>query len=277
MRETLHRGCCFVFRLALLIVLVSVSIPSASAATFLPDPWDSNPPAGDWVGRYIDLRVRFTDPDGIMVSSLYMSVDGISLVTSWDGVVLYATSSAYAFPDGPHDAEARASDQLGNGPTVLSWSFLIDTTVPVVKITSPQGNPEIANGSVTLMWTGTDTGSGIDHYVVHLDNGPSIDVGNATTFPFHDLGPGLHYFYVTAYDVAGNYDYYNFATAVATVPRPPPPQPPPANTIVVVSLPGEVPPWGIAVIVISLVEFAAIIGLALRQRKEAHGGNRPDE
>ena len=279
----MRRGCRFVVGLVILVAVAGISVPRASAAFGPPALADANPPAGTilnplpgaWQGNpYIYLQVGFTDPDGIATSSLYMAIDGMSLVTNWNSFVLYASASGLA--DGPHTAEARASDQLGNGPTVLSWSFSLDTTRPEVEITNPAGNPVLADGSVILRWTGTDTGSGIDRYEVRLDNGLTFDVGNATSFPFHNLEPGIHYFHVRAYDVAGNSDPY-YEIAVATVPPAAPPPPNPANTTLVVSLPSEVPSWAVALIAINVVELAAIVGLAFRQRKEPRGSNRPNE
>src|SRR3989442_12289306 len=91
---------------------------------------------------------------------------------------------------------------VGNGPTVVTWSFSIDTVPPVVVITTPTGNPELTNGSMTLAWTGSDAASGIDHYEVRLDSGLPIDVGTATSLPFPAPPPGIPYFQVTPFDRA---------------------------------------------------------------------------
>ena len=262
---------------AVLLALTCVSAPFASGESHSSVVTDTNPPTGTvlyplpgtWVG-YTSLQVRFTDPDGVMASSLSMTVDGIPLVTSWTGIVLSA--SAQGLPDGPHTAEARASDQLGTGPTIVSWSFSVDGVPPEVRITNPSGNPVLADGSLNLTWTGTDEGSGIKYYVLRLDNDPSFPVGNVTTFRFSSLSPGIHYFYVVAYDAAGNYNY-PAAIAVGTAPLNPQN---PATTTVVVSMPGEIPSWAVALIAISSAEFVAILWLAFRHRREPRGGEPPD-
>ena len=264
--------------LAMLVAAVCLPVPPASAASHPPDTADAFPPTGEimyplpgsWESYlYVFIQVRFTDPDGIMFSSLSMTIDGIPLAVSWNGNTLSA--SYYVDAEGLHAIEARASDQLGNGPTVLSWTFSSDQSEPVVNITTPSGNPELTDGSVVLAWTGTDTGSGIDHYRVRLDDDPWFDVGDATTFPFPELPPGVHYFQVEAMDAAGNYAY---TSAVATVPFPPPQSP--GNTTIVVNLPSEVPSWAVALIAINVVELAAIVALTFRRRRESQGGNRPD-
>jgi len=229
--------------------------PNGTILSPLPGGWSGNP--------YLSLQARFTDPDGIAISSLYMSIDGMVLGTSWTNFFL----SAYAqgLPEGLHTAEARASDQLGNGPTILSWSFSIDTTLPVVTITSPVRNPILPTGSVTLAWTGTDVASGIDHYEVRLDDGPPLEAGTATTFPFPGLAPGVHYFTVTAYDVAGNYAY---ETAIATVPAGPPGSAGNSTNQVTVVLPDQIPTWAVGLIAINAVEATALLALALRRRRQ---------
>jgi len=279
----MRRGCAVLCGLALLVTAVWMPAAWASGGSAVPGVADANPPEGtirypdpgDWIGQpYVYLSVTFTDPDGISRSSLSMSVDGMSLTTSWTNFVLSAVAQGLA--EGPHTAEARASDELGNGPTVLTWSFSLDTTPPEVDITSPAGNPELPDGSVTLTWTGTDAGSGIDRYEVRLDSGPAIDAGNVTTFRFHALAPGIHYFDVRAYDDAGNYNYPS-TMAVATVPLEPPSPPSPLNTTVNVSLPSDVPSWAVALIALSAVELVAIAGLGLRTLRGPRGGTRPSE
>jgi len=267
---------------ALAVAVASMTVAPASGASGPPAVADANPPAaevlyplpGTWTySTNPTLRVRFADPDGIMVSSIRMDVDGLRLTLSAPspGTVVVAYGYAGATLDGTHTANATALDQVGNGPTVLTWSFSVDTTIPVVVITSPSGNPVLADGSVTLAWTGTDTGSGIDRYNVRLDGGPIFGVGTATTFPFHNLTPGVHYFWVTAYDAAGNYNYYSdTAIAIATVPAPPPPGPPAnATTQVTVVVPDQIPSWAVALVAINAAEAAAIAWVALRQRREA--------
>jgi len=267
--------------------LMSVSAPRASGASPPLGPADTLPPAGEieypradsWVTyQYVGVRVHFEDPDGINPSSLAFQVDGTPLGVDWysyDGGIS-GDASGYdgPFAEGSHRAEARAKDWLGNGPTVLSWSFSIDTIRPVVNITYPIGNPVIPDGSGNLTWTGSDVGSGIDYYGIRIDDGPYVNVGTATSFPFHDLAPGIHYFYVGATDVAGNSDSYYYAPSVlgvATVPRPTAP-PANASTQVFVTVPDGMPSWAVALLTVNVAEAAAVAWLGLRGRRESHGG-----
>ena len=159
---------------------------------------------------------------------------------------------------------------MGNGPTVVTWSFSLDATPPEVAITSPSGNPELTDGSVTLAWTGSDAGSGIQRYEVQLDDGPPVDVGTATSLPFPSLLPGIHYFYVFAYDAVGN---SKNSSALATVPASS------ANsnstTLVTVVVPDGIPLWAIVLVVINAVEAAAIAWLAFGRRRPPPGTPGP--
>lgn len=266
----------------LLVVIVAVwfPVPAASGGSQGPVIADTNPPSGEalyplpgsWAASgYFSIGVRFLDTDGISVPSLSMYVDG-AVVTpvSWNNPVAWGTMSS--LPDGPHTAEARASDMAGNGPTIVSWSFSVDSVFPVLSISNPTGNPKLVDGSVTLAWTGSDALSGIDHYEVRLDSGWNIDVGTATSLAFPSLAPGVHYFQVTAYDLAHNYMY---KTAMATVPFPPPG--PAGNTTnqVTVVVPDQIPAWAIALVVINAGEAAAVVWLAVRRRSEAPLREKP--
>ncbi len=253
------------------------------SALWPPGPADTNPPTGAIISpdpntwqtyTYVYLQVWFSDPDGIANSSLYAAIDGDPLRIYWTtiGSQLWLYAESYRLSDGIHSAEVRASDLLGNGPTVLQWSFSRDANPPEVEITSPVGDPVLASAYVMFAWTGNDTGSGIDHYEVRLDDGPWMNVGNVTTFPFNGLEPGVHYFYVRASDVAGNSDY-DGEVAIGTVPRASPPPPSPANTTFVVNVPAEMPSWALALLVLNAAELAAIVSLSVARVAASHAGS----
>jgi hypothetical protein len=259
----------------LIVTVVWFGVSPASGAASGPQPTDTNPPTGtimypkaaSWTSNgYIYIGARFVDPDGIAVSSLSLTVDGFPVAVAWNNPMMYGT--VLALPDGSHAVEARASDLAGNGPTILSWSFSVDTVPPVVTISRPLGNPELVNGSATLAWTGSDDASGIKGYNVRLDSGWAIDVGMTTSFSFPDLAPGVHYFQVGAADAAGNIVYKE---TMATVPFPP------ANstTRITVVMPDQIPSWAIVLVVINAIEAAGVAWLALRRKSEPPRGERP--
>ena len=269
------RAGCFPIVCLLLVIVLWFGGPTASGTAVGPQPADTSPPtgtvlypkAGSWTSNgYIYLGARFVDPDGISVSSLSLTVDGLPVTVTWNNPTMYGT--VVALTDGSHAVEARASDLVGNGPTIVSWSFSVDTVPPVVTISRPLGNPELVNGSTTLAWTGSDDASGIKGYNVRLDNGWAIDVGTGTSFSFPDLAPGVHYFQVLAADGAGNTAW---GSTMATVPFPP------ANstTRITVVMPDQIPSWAIVLVVINAIEAAGVAWLALRQRRERPGAPPP--
>jgi len=280
------------FGVLVVVAVACAPLPSASGGSETPALTDTSPPTGtienplpgSWEDSYVYIEALFVDPDGVSSGSLSLALDGFSLSydrsadPSWRSVRVY--DYVYGLEEGPHTVEARAQDILGNGPTVLTWSFSVDDTDPILTITYPVGNPLLANASVVLAWTGSDVPSGIDHYRVQADDGPMFNVGNVTSFPFHALAPGIHFFRVMAYDKAGNYNSLSDPPiAVATVPNPPPAAPPVVNATVnattnaaiqvTLSGPDQVPAWGIGLIVITTAEAVAVAALALRPRGEA--------
>ncbi len=275
------RGGCLALSLLALACMAMMVIPPAVADTSPPIGAILFPGPGTW-SPYSDvsLRVRFTDPDGIAASSISMWVDGKPLAVEtdpadagWTDVDVHPT--ARDLGEGTHTAEASVTDRLGNGPTVLRWSFSVDTIPPVVNITYPVGNPVVSDGSMTLAWTGSDSGSGIDTYTVQLDDGPAFGVGKATSVPFRDLRPGVHYFSVNAYDVAGNSVYTtDRPIAMATVPAPSGAQTNTTHQVTVAASSG-IPAWAVLLVLVNAVEVAAVAWLALRRRRVSPGRGKP--
>lgn len=109
--------------------------------------------------------------------------------------------------DGEATVFASGPDLVGNLGTITG-SFRVDTTSPQTPgwiIATPY------EGKANLSWgKATDLGGGIGGYKIYY--GPQsnlaanvIDVGNITSFDIYNLTNGvLYYFYVSAYDKAGN-------------------------------------------------------------------------
>ena len=89
------------------------------------------------------------------VASLVAQLDGGSFFpVSFD-----ATSGAYSFvtqlstngsADGTHTVNLQATDQAGNVSPLAGVSFILDTTAPVVTVTSPTGSP-LTNQNLTVL------------------------------------------------------------------------------------------------------------------------------
>lgn len=102
---------------------------------------------------------------------------------------------------GTHSVEARSIDNAGNISNVISYSWTIDKSAPVVTITS--GPQTSTNSQVAeLQFTATDGGSGIDFIECRLD-GSSFSKC-VSPMNFSGLSAGQHNFSVRAKDKSGN-------------------------------------------------------------------------
>ncbi|MBD3192121.1 MAG: S8 family serine peptidase [Candidatus Heimdallarchaeota archaeon] len=79
-----------------------------------------------------------------------------------------------------------------------------DTTPPTIDITSPNEGATLTSSDVTVTWSGSDSGSGIDYYETRIDSGSWINKGTSTSHTFTGLADGSHTVDVRAWDVAGN-------------------------------------------------------------------------
>ncbi len=104
--------------------------------------------------------------------------------------------------DGPHTFNVRGVDNAGNVSATMSYSWTIDTTPPVVTITSQPSNPANSK-SATFTFNGTDTGgSGVNHLECALDLAPFATCTSPQNYS--NLADGPHTFNVRGVDNAGN-------------------------------------------------------------------------
>jgi hypothetical protein len=125
--------------------------------------------------------------------------------SSW--TQLSTTVSSYAFSSlaqGSHSVTVRCVDMAGNIKDVSS-NFIVDTITPSLKITAPSNGASLASTSMTVKWSGSDTGSGLAAYYVRLDNGVWKQLTYLTTsYAYSGLGHSSHTVTVRAVDKAGN-------------------------------------------------------------------------
>jgi hypothetical protein len=116
---------------------------------------------------------------------------------------------------GVYTFTVRALDGANNADsTPASFTWLVDQTAPQTSITSPPSSPT-SSASATLVFTGSDAGSGIAYFEYRLDGGSWIST-TSTTVTYTGLSNGSHQFDVRAVDNVGNIDP-SFATATWTV------------------------------------------------------------
>jgi parallel beta-helix repeat protein len=118
--------------------------------------------------------------------------------------------------DGPHTITVTAFDVLGNNASV-SVSFMIDTVMPAISITTPANGALLNTSSVRVEWAGSDATSGIELYEVRFDASGWFGVGVDTGFLLKGLSEGTHIFEVRAVDRSGNINSTNVSFTVDTV------------------------------------------------------------
>ena len=111
--------------------------------------------------------------------------------------------SLASLAEGPHTADVRAYDRVGNFATA-TVTFSIDLTPPAVAVSSPANGAWFAITDVTVGWTGSDALSGLDRYETRLDTGNFASEGLAVSRGLSTLAEGPHAFEIRAFDLAGN-------------------------------------------------------------------------
>ncbi len=150
------------------------------------------------------------------VASLEAQLDGgsffpVSFDTSSGAFSFVTQLSTDGSADGTHTFNLQATDQAGNTSPLDGVSFILDTTAPVITLTSPTGSP-LTNQNLTITGQVTDNLSGVQSLEARLDSGPFFPVsfdasGNfteTTTLPLDHSADGAHTLQFQATDKAGN-------------------------------------------------------------------------
>lgn len=116
------------------------------------------------------------------------------------------TSTNHTFAglrEGLHEVAVTAIDRAGNTFQV-SVGFGVDVTAPSVAIKLPTASQDVLTSDVTVSWTGSDAGSGIERYDIFLDDGAPLGLMTGTAHIFRGVAGGTHTVTVVAVDAAGN-------------------------------------------------------------------------
>ena len=102
--------------------------------------------------------------------------------------------------DGFYTLRFSCRDNFGNINNTVSRNFAIDSTYPVITITSPQNGGSYGdNNSINLNFSAHDS-NGISHCWYSLDNGANISLSNCTNTSFSVSGNGNYLLSVYAND-----------------------------------------------------------------------------
>ncbi len=148
-----------------------------------------------------DVTIRWNANDtGSDVVSLNLSLD------SGKPIPLSGTTTSYTLTnlvDRLHVVSLLAQDLAGN-IAAQTISFGVDTTKPSVQLVSPTEGSYSTADQLQVLWTGFDSVSGVDHYVLTLDGGRTATIPSAAGYTFPDVAEGSHAVKVQAVDRAGN-------------------------------------------------------------------------
>lgn len=147
------------------------------------------------------------DDSGINPDSISIKIDSDTAVTS--EITKTQTATGYtcsykvpsALADGSHTFTLNVSDNDGNAATAVVTSFIVDTTPPVLTITSPDNN--LITNSSTITITGT-TNDALSTPVTLTINGTDVPVDEDGSFSYvYTLTEGENVITSVATDAAG--------------------------------------------------------------------------
>jgi hypothetical protein len=183
----------------------------------------AQPAAGARIGSSdVAVTVTWFDAQGVVPATATSLLDGttaVPLVTTDDG----ATAQLTALPDGTHTFSATVSDRAGNTGTA-SVSFIIDTTVPLIKVTAPAAGAYIkTNTPQVAIEYSDDVGVVLDSLTVAINGadqtalftkGPAAATAQVTA----PLPEGTTHVAASIRDVTGNTASTVSAFVVDTIP-----------------------------------------------------------
>lgn len=116
-----------------------------------------------------------------------------------DGNEISFDNSTSYIPEGPHQLQIIATDEMENTSTGL-FEFTIDRTVPKIIVKSPINNTKISE--LVIDYTIQD--ANIDEISVILPNGTTLQNKTFVQIPADSIDVGLHQITISAKDLADN-------------------------------------------------------------------------
>lgn len=119
----------------------------------------------------------------------------------WRWVGARSGDTLTSLSSGSHIVYVRAYDNAGNANTI-SVNFKIAPMEMKVEIITPLNGSILASSDVTIQWSGSDSGTGIDYYMLKVDNGSWLNVGLSNQYNL-TLPDGEHAIRVMMVDGTG--------------------------------------------------------------------------
>lgn len=143
-----------------------------------------------------DYEVRINATDNNCISWMEYKVDNGEWTDTENQLFTLHSS------DGEHTLSVKVYDEGGNSVEALVH-YTVDSTGPVIYITSPANGTVIVGFSVTVSWNASDNGTGLDSVLLIIDDSKTF-VSDNSTFQITSLSEGVHHISLEATDRAGH-------------------------------------------------------------------------
>jgi hypothetical protein len=160
-----------------------------------------NSPVNNTWTNISEVQVLWTSGDsGSGIKEFMIQVDG----GPWISKGLETSHTLELTGEGEHPIGIKTVDKAGR-ETTKELVALLDVTVPNVSILEPIPQSHINRSDLTIRWRGEDPISGIDSYMMKLDDGSFTRLNQHTENTYRSLSNGPHVAILRARDRAGNY------------------------------------------------------------------------
>ncbi len=185
--------------------------PAPPPDTVAPDTSITDPASGATVTGAISVTASATDNVGVTKVEFYL--DGVLQSTDTSAPYAWSWDTASA-ANGPHTLSTRAYDAAGNVGTSAAVNVTVSNTGDSQAPTAPANLAATAGPrgtlKITLNWTASSDNVGVTGYQVwsaNASSGPFAQIATTTGTTYTDSGlprGASRYYYVKAYDAAGN-------------------------------------------------------------------------
>ncbi|MGI5523927.1 ThuA domain-containing protein [Micromonospora sp. CA-259024] len=174
------------FRLSTEVADETAPVTTAAVSGTPTDGWHTGP-----------VTITLTGADEAGGSGLAGTAYQLDGATTWTDY----TAPVAVTGDGEHELRFRSTDQAGNVESTKTVSVKIDTTAPVTSATfAPANDAGWHNGTIPVVLTSTDAGSGVKTVEWSLDGGAWTPYST----PVEVTGDGQHELLFRSTDKAGN-------------------------------------------------------------------------
>ena len=168
-------------------------------------------PAGAWMNTtkpVVQWSVSDSEADTQKAFEVQLSRDASFASVNVDSGIVASSDHVWQTPtlsQGDWYWRVRVQDAYGAWSDWTVSSLRVDVDRPTVRLTSPASSSQITTSGPEILWVASDSGSGIEHFDVIVDNGASFKMdGTASGTVVSGLADGSHTIQVTAIDRAGN-------------------------------------------------------------------------